>query len=126
MICDLFLGQKIFLAVAFIKSIVVSNVCRQISLRMVRGSRGQHICGGTLIASNWVLCAAHCFGSSRSPSSYRVNSKFETSSIMFRTQPVAALVVGICYWNYLHSCHFAHSFFIERPCHALDPTKGAR
>merc|ERR1712131_534212 len=43
----------------------------QISLRMMRGSRGQHICGGTLISSTWVLCAAHCF-QSRSPSSYRV------------------------------------------------------
>merc|ERR1719374_384081 len=43
----------------------------QISLRLMRGSRGQHICGGTLISSTWVLCAAHCF-QSRSPSSYRV------------------------------------------------------
>merc|ERR1719369_1254811 len=33
----------------------------QISLRMMRGSQGQHICGGTLISSTVVLCAAHCF-----------------------------------------------------------------
>merc|ERR1719333_649231 len=43
----------------------------QISLRMVRGSRGQHICGGTLISSTVVLCAAHCFRD-RNPSTYRV------------------------------------------------------
>jgi len=32
----------------------------------------QHICGGTLIAPNYVLCAAHCFGSSKNPSKFRV------------------------------------------------------
>merc|ERR1719228_2034493 len=43
----------------------------QISLRMMRGSQGQHICGGTLISSTVVLCAAHCFRD-RNPSTYRV------------------------------------------------------
>lgn len=46
----------------------------QISLRFAPSSyyRKQHICGGTLIAPNLVLCAAHCFGQSKNARNFAV------------------------------------------------------
>merc|ERR1712136_122846 len=34
----------------------------------------QHICGGTLIAPGWVLCATHCFMESKDPARFRIRT----------------------------------------------------
>jgi len=43
----------------------------QISLRIKGAVTGRHICGGTLLNSEYILCAAHCF-SNRDPAAYTV------------------------------------------------------